>query len=369
MGALRTTADRGAVDRISRSTNGAALVLTGTARDTDGMRVRLDPTVIVAGVLALLSIAWTAVRASGIEGALLVPALFVIAGMLGPIWGTARFTCRLLVAIGASHLFAFAASAAAIEATAGAEWCHALSLVLFASGFGVFVPLAAGYAHGPAPRSAWIGVVVPALIAVLVVLSAPTPPVLSTPQGEPIAPIASVLPAFVASFGIVAFAMPVVAVVVGVVRSVRGGTEVRGRMTLPLIALVAVALLVLLGSLVPEAAAPLTTTLFLAAAPLLPVALVAGGRNVRADDPSERREAIAAATGAALDALTPREREVLALMAQGHSNPAIGRALHISLSAVEKHAGSVFAKLGLRAAPDTHRRVAAVVAYLRDVER
>jgi DNA-binding NarL/FixJ family response regulator len=56
-------------------------------------------------------------------------------------------------------------------------------------------------------------------------------------------------------------------------------------------------------------------------------------------------------------------------MAEGCSNPAIGRSLHISLSAVEKHSTAIFAKLGFTDEPDTHRRVAAVVAYLRAVDR
>ncbi|URN18577.1 MULTISPECIES: response regulator [Streptomyces] len=65
-----------------------------------------------------------------------------------------------------------------------------------------------------------------------------------------------------------------------------------------------------------------------------------------------------------LDALTPRERQLLALMAEGHSNPAIARRLALSGSTVEKHIGNVFAKLGLPPDEDRHRRVLAVLAYL-----
>ncbi|GAA2667415.1 MULTISPECIES: response regulator [Nonomuraea] len=64
--------------------------------------------------------------------------------------------------------------------------------------------------------------------------------------------------------------------------------------------------------------------------------------------------------------LTPREREVLELMAEGKSNPAIGRQLVVSDGAVEKHIRSIFSKLGLYADDgDQHRRVLAVLAYLR----
>jgi DNA-binding NarL/FixJ family response regulator len=68
----------------------------------------------------------------------------------------------------------------------------------------------------------------------------------------------------------------------------------------------------------------------------------------------------------ALDALTPREREVLALMATGRSNPGIAGELYLSLSAVEKNVTSIFAKLGLTEERRDHRRVAAVLAFLGD---
>ncbi|MDG4865287.1 response regulator transcription factor [Streptomyces sp. T-3] len=66
-----------------------------------------------------------------------------------------------------------------------------------------------------------------------------------------------------------------------------------------------------------------------------------------------------------LAALTPREREVLALIAQGKSNGAIARELVVSDAAVGKHISSIFAKLDLPPADETHRRVLAVLAYLR----
>jgi DNA-binding NarL/FixJ family response regulator len=66
-----------------------------------------------------------------------------------------------------------------------------------------------------------------------------------------------------------------------------------------------------------------------------------------------------------LAALTARERELLALMAQGHSNTAIAQRLVLSASAVEKHIGNIFAKLGLPPDDAQHRRVLAVLAYLK----
>jgi len=56
---------------------------------------------------------------------------------------------------------------------------------------------------------------------------------------------------------------------------------------------------------------------------------------------------------------------VLGLMAEGRSNEAIGKRLFITLRAVEKHVTSIFSKLGLTATPADHRRVLAVLAFLR----
>ena len=66
-----------------------------------------------------------------------------------------------------------------------------------------------------------------------------------------------------------------------------------------------------------------------------------------------------------LDDLTPREREVLELMAEGRSNQGIAERLVITERAVEKHVTSIFGKLRLAAAPEDHRRVLAVLTCLR----
>jgi DNA-binding NarL/FixJ family response regulator len=66
-----------------------------------------------------------------------------------------------------------------------------------------------------------------------------------------------------------------------------------------------------------------------------------------------------------IDQLTPREREVLGLMAEGRSNSGIAEQLVVTERAVEKHVTSIFSKLQLPAASEDHRRVLAVLAYLR----
>jgi DNA-binding NarL/FixJ family response regulator len=66
-----------------------------------------------------------------------------------------------------------------------------------------------------------------------------------------------------------------------------------------------------------------------------------------------------------LDELTPRERDVMALMAEGRSNSGIAAELTVTVPAVERHVTSIFDKLGLRQAPEDHRRVLAVLEYLK----
>ncbi|GAA4634831.1 response regulator transcription factor [Actinoallomurus vinaceus] len=68
--------------------------------------------------------------------------------------------------------------------------------------------------------------------------------------------------------------------------------------------------------------------------------------------------------GDRLESLTPREREVLGLMAEGLSNAAVARKLYVTDGAVEKHISNIFLKLDLQHTDSTHRRVKAVLAYL-----
>jgi DNA-binding NarL/FixJ family response regulator len=66
-----------------------------------------------------------------------------------------------------------------------------------------------------------------------------------------------------------------------------------------------------------------------------------------------------------IDELTPREREVLSLMAEGRSNKGIAEQFVVTVAAVERHVTSIFGKLGMRPATEDHRRVLAVLGYLR----
>jgi DNA-binding NarL/FixJ family response regulator len=72
------------------------------------------------------------------------------------------------------------------------------------------------------------------------------------------------------------------------------------------------------------------------------------------------------ATPSPLERLTPREREVLSLLAEGRSNAAVAEGLVLSERAVEKHINSIFAKLDLPETRDAHRRVKAVLLFLAE---
>ena len=90
--------------------------------------------------------------------------------------------------------------------------------------------------------------------------------------------------------------------------------------------------------------------------------VAAGGTAL---DPDVVRQLIAHPQAGPLDDLSPREREVLTLMAEGRSNAAIAHQLVLSIGAVEKHIANVFTKLRLAPSPSENRRVLAVLAYLQ----
>ena len=90
--------------------------------------------------------------------------------------------------------------------------------------------------------------------------------------------------------------------------------------------------------------------------------VAAGGTAM---DPEVIAQLLARNTGdGKLAALSPREREVLALMAEGRSNAAIAQRLVVTEARSAKHTASIFAKLGLQPSDDDNRRVLAVLAYL-----
>jgi len=89
------------------------------------------------------------------------------------------------------------------------------------------------------------------------------------------------------------------------------------------------------------------------------------GQGGSALDPAVVSQLVGGRGDDPLSELTPREREVLELMAEGRSNKGIAERLVVTERAVEKHVGSILMKLRLPTAPDDHRRVLAVLAFLR----
>ena len=92
------------------------------------------------------------------------------------------------------------------------------------------------------------------------------------------------------------------------------------------------------------------------------------GSGGAALDPEVVAQLLGHRSSTRLDDLTPREREVLGLMAEGRSNAGIAEALVLTVSAVEKHVASIFNKLRLAPSDSDHRRVLAVLAYLEQTD-
>jgi DNA-binding NarL/FixJ family response regulator len=93
--------------------------------------------------------------------------------------------------------------------------------------------------------------------------------------------------------------------------------------------------------------------------------VAAGGTALDREVVAQLVDARRGGNGGALDTLTPREREVLELMAEGRTNAAIARKMVVRPGAVEKHISSIFSKLDLPASDDDHRRVLAVLTFLQ----
>jgi DNA-binding NarL/FixJ family response regulator len=90
------------------------------------------------------------------------------------------------------------------------------------------------------------------------------------------------------------------------------------------------------------------------------------GRGGTALDPDVIAQLVSRREDGPLAELTPREREVLGLMAEGRSNAGIAQVLVLTVGAVEKHIASIFGKLALAPSDSDHRRVLAVLAYLQE---
>ncbi|SDS45748.1 helix-turn-helix transcriptional regulator [Agrococcus carbonis] len=352
-----------------------------SSRSMSGARVAGVAAAVIASAAVLLAPAVVVVDALPV---LLVPWMLVVTGAVATRWRASGFVCACLLAIGAAQLVALALSAVALSVQQGSvpSVLHALSQAVFGASFALLVPLAAGYPGPRAPRWTWSLVVAPLLLALAAALSGPSPAVLG---GTPLPPVAAVLPPTLAAWGAAIFALPLAATAVGVARWILGDRDLRVRLQLPLAALAVLASVVLLGAVTPAASRVVTDALFFVTAPLLPIALAAGSRSrgepdaerirrdladiaARVDALGSRLEPVAPPPDAAralLASLTPRERAVLERVAQGRSNAAISSELHLSVSAVEKHVGAVFAKLGIPASPDLHRRVAAATAWHR----
>ena len=304
---------------------------------------------------------------------LIVPACFLGAGLIGYRLGTPARVVGGLAAVGCAHLLAFLGASQALAADGGvANWIHLASQMLFVGGFVAFVWLAAVYPdQHPSAKLIASAAALAAAGPLLAAVSGPTPAVLD--DARELGPVVQLLPEGAASLAAAPLMLlPLLAVVTFIVRYRRAEVDDRAAMRWPIAGLGVIAALVIAGTLLGAKQQGAVTVLFLLGAPVFPLAVAFGPvmRHIDSlsDELAEVRERMGrrvrpVAPPGVLARLTSRELTVLEAMAEGMSNPVIAKTLHLSLSSVEKHATSIFRKFELADAPETHRRVSAVVAY------
>jgi DNA-binding CsgD family transcriptional regulator len=309
---------------------------------------------------------------------LVVPACFLGAGLIGYRLGTPARVAGGLAALGCAHLLAFLGAGQALDSDgAAASWIHLGSQLLFLGGFVAFVWLASVYPdQKPATKLVVAAAALGAAGPLVAAVSGPTPAIVDD-QRE-LGPVVDVLPEGMANLAVgPLLLLPLVAVVTFLVRYRCADQRDRAAMRWPIAGLGVIALLVLAGTLLGSRHQGVVTALFLLGAPVFPLTLAFGPvvRHIESlsSELAELRDRMRGRVrpdvpSGVLARLTPRELTVLEAMAEGRSNPEIAKTLHLSLSSVEKHATSIFRKLDITDAPETHRRVSAVVTYRDAVE-
>lgn len=303
----------------------------------------------------------------------IVPACFLAAGLIGYRLGTPARVAAGLAGLGFAHLLAFLGAGQALAADgAVADWLHLASQMLFLSGFVALVWLAASYPDTkPTTRLITAAAALGAAGPLVAALSGPTPAILDDTRS--LGPVVHLLPASTANLGAASLLLlPMLAVGTFVVRYRRADPHDRAAMHWPIAGLAVIAALVVAGTLLGAKQQSVVTALFLLGAPVFPLAVAFGPvvrhRDSLANELAELQERMGRRVRphnppGVLARLTPRELTVLQRMAEGMSNPEIAKTLHLSLSSVEKHATSIFRKFEITDTAETHRRVAAVVAY------
>lgn len=214
--------------------------------------------------------------------ALVVPAVFVIIGALGPQFAAYRTTCWHLIALGGLHLLAMSLCALALRAPyeLAAASLNAASQSVYALGFALFVRLAVLYPDFRHRPRIDIVLIVAAALPVVAAFVAPSPTVLQPGADTTVlGPIAAALPDGFAVAGYAVFLLPLAGAGILVARFLRGDAALRRTLVWPLLGMAAVAVLAITGALLAGTVPPsLTDALFLVAAPLLPLSLAAGSR-------------------------------------------------------------------------------------------